>query len=104
MTVALRYIGRKPRGQLNLLHPVEKRAYQFFTDRKFPATQVDDEWGKRLLDMRDKIGNPAFQEEYPKAHLVFKAGPKTIRCKQCDSQFTNQGLFLAHVRKEHKAK
>ena len=103
MTVALRYIGRKPRGQLNLLHPVEKRAYQFFTDRKFPAVQVDDGWGEKLLKMRDKIGNPAFKVEAPLSEPVVKA-QKTIRCKQCDSQFTNQGLFLAHIRKEHKAK
>ena len=101
MSVALRYIGRKPRGQRNLRHPVSGQVHSFFTERKYPATVVDDEWATTLLFMQDKGGRPLFSSEEPLAEP--SPVSKTVRCKQCDATFTNQGLFLAHVRKEHKA-
>jgi len=98
MRVALRYVGRKPRGQRNLVHPVERRPYQFFADRALPATPVDETWAKELVAMKDKEGRALFIAEPLVAETV------NVRCKRCDAEFSNKGFLLAHLRKEHKRK
>ena len=95
MSIALRYIGRHPRGQRTLFRGGE--CYQFYSAASVAPTEVDDAWAKELLEMRDKEGQSIFVPE------MSPQVQRAVQCKQCKIEFVNKGHLLAHIRKEHKS-
>ena len=80
-----------------------------FTDE--PGKKVTVQMKKFVLDF-DENGELLMSEDHPALERMKNAfpgfevigleeGKKIKKCKQCDFETDNQGVLLAHIRKEH---